>query len=145
MISTPRLMLDVHKMPALNFSTNEKDLIVGGNTFHIKEMLKLHGARWNPDMGAWTLSILLDSPGLRQDFEEAVVKRIAETKAADKAARAYAKSPEGVAALAAADLSFALRNGWACCKEARVVDVKRKHSSCLLHGFHVRGILYTGD
>lgn len=142
-------MLDGPKMPALNFSTNETNLIVGGNTFHIKEMLKLHGARWNHHIGAWTMSILLDSPGLRQDFEEAVIVRTAAAKAIERAEakklRDYAKSPEGIAQQKAADLCYAKSRLWTCCDNAYVMDVARGHVGCHEHGFFKKGNLYTGD
>jgi hypothetical protein len=136
-------------MPFLNFSTNETQMIVAGHTYIIKEMLKLHGALWNHEMSAWTLSVALDTPGLRQDFEKAAAERWAANRAADalerKRLRDYEKSPEGIAEKKAHQLNYCRNMGWACCDNCYLMDIKRGHVGCHEHGFFVKGILYTGD
>jgi hypothetical protein len=132
-------------MPSLSFTTTDTRLIVDGKTFQIKETLKLHGAVWDAQKTAWSLPITVDSPDLRAMLESTANQRMAAEKATEAARRAYWRSPAGQAETAAANLESALSNGWACCKAAQVVDFGRRHSSCLTHGFHKRGILYTGD
>lgn len=128
---------------SLTFSTNAKELIVNGGTFYIKEMLKLHGAKWNGS--TWVLSIDLDSQGLRNELQDAATKRRDAELADDRAARAYAKSPEGIAAKAAADLEYAHQRRWTCCEKCYVMDIDRGHVGCHEHGFFVKGRLHTGD
>ena len=123
-------------MNQLTFTTNETSLIVGGATFFIKETLKLHGAKWDPQLGAWSLPIAVDSPGLRMDFEELVRKRRREDLAKSKADRLEAPTM---------NLAFAKASGWTCCEAAYVMDIKRGHVGCHDHGFFVKGILRTGD
>ena len=143
------MLTNKNKMPFLNFTTNDTHLIVKGKSYYIREMLKLHGAKWNPDVGAWTLSILLDSPGLRQDFEETAANLTAKAKAEEaaeaKKLRDYAKSPEGIAEKRASDLTYAKSRLWTCCDNAYVMDLGRGHVGCHEHGFFVKGRLRTGD
>jgi hypothetical protein len=133
------------KMNQLTFMTNASSLIVGGATFFIKETLKLHGAKWDPQFGSWSLPIAVDSPGLRMDFEELVTKRRNEDKVKSKADRAAAKTPAAIAALNARNLAAAAARGWTCCENAYVMDNDRGHVGCNDHGFFVKGILRTGD
>jgi len=128
---------------SLTFSTNANGLIVNGATFHIKEMLKLYGAKWNGS--AWVLSIDIDSPYLRNELQDAATKRLNAELAEDRAARAYAKSPEGIAARAAAELEYAHGRRWTCCEKAYVMDIDSGHVGCHEHGFFVKGRLRTGD
>ncbi len=132
-------------MPSLSFKTHQDSLIVSGKTFQIKETLKLHGAKWNPDLGAWAIPLTLDSPWLREELEGIATERIASEKAGLKAQRDYAKSPAGIAATAASELQYAHGRGWTCCEKAYVVNVGRGTVGCLEHGFFVKGILRTGD
>jgi len=132
-------------MPFLSFKIHQNSLIVSGKTFQIKESLKLHGAKWNPDLGAWAIPVTLDSPHLREDLELIATERIAAEKADLRAQREYAMSPEGIAATAASDLQYAHARGWTCCEKAYAIDISRGHVGCLEHGFFVKGILRTGD
>ena len=123
-------------MNQLTFTTNETSLIVGGATFFIKETLKLHGAKWDPQLGAWSLPIALDSSSLRLDFNVLAAKRHNEDVAKSKADRA---------ATPATNLALAKARGWTCCEAAYVMDIKRGHVGCHEHGFFVKGILRTGN
>ena len=128
---------------SLIFTITPVALIVTGKTFHAKEHLKKLGGKWTN--GSWSLPLNADTPQNRADCEAVVAEAITAEKLVNAAQRAYAKSPAGIAAATAAELQFARRAGWTCCDDARVVDYKRGHCSCLTHGFHVKGRLYTGD
>jgi hypothetical protein len=128
---------------SLAFTITPSALIVSGKTFHVKEHLKKLGGKWATN--AWSLPLNADTPVNRADLEAAATEAITAEKLVNAAARAYAKSPAGIAAATAAELQFARRAGWTCCDDARVVDYKRGHCSCLTHGLHVKGRLYTGD
>jgi len=149
---------------ALIFSTTDKSLIVGGNTFYAKEDIKALGGKWEPSSKTWALPIQLDSTSLRttlQDKRTATEKSIKETeKAQKKAEKAYAASPEGRAAAAAAEHQLILNcleqkkttgaYHWICCDKCVVIDWKRQHTSCSAcahdgNTFRVRGSIYTGD
>ena len=132
-------------MPSLLFKTHQESLIVSGKTFHIKETLKLHGAKWNHSLGAWAIPIILDSPDLRAELEAIATERIVEDKAQLRAKRLFTKTPDGIAARTAQQLQYAHGRGWSCCESAYVMDSDRGHVGCLEHGFFVKGILRTGD
>jgi hypothetical protein len=128
---------------SLIFTPSPTALIVTGKTFHAKEHLKKLGGKWTN--GSWSLPLNADTPINRADLEAAATEAITAEKLVNAAQRAYAKSPAGIAAAAAADFQIARRAGWTCCDAAYVMDVGRGHVGCHTHGFHKRGILYTGD
>jgi hypothetical protein len=128
---------------SLIFTITPVALIVTGKTFHVKEHLKKLGGKWTN--GSWSLPPNADTPINRAELEAAATEAITAEKLVNAAQRAFNKSPAGIAAAATAELHYARRAGWTCCDEARVVDYKRGHCSCLTHGFHVKGRLYTGD
>jgi hypothetical protein len=146
-------------MPNLQFSTSASHLIVSGQTFYIKEKLKLLGARWNSELTAWTVPVHLDSAYLRNDLETASQDRYKEAKAAERAEskrlREYSRTPEGIKAAkdaekAAVLAAFQAKVHWICCADCEVVDWKRQHTYCGAHsydgnGFRVSGRLRTGD
>ena len=121
---------------SLVFTINDKSLIVTGKTFHAKEHLKSLGGKWSGS--AWSLPLDADTPENRAALEGTVTLGTTMQKAADKAVRDYADSPS-------AKFQYAKSRGWTCCDKANVMDAQRGHVGCFEHGFHVKGILRTGD
>jgi len=143
-------------MFTLFFTVTDKNLIVTGKTFPIKEQLKALGGIWQSPR--WLLPLNADSPlvraGLVEQCRLALKAEKEATKVAEKARLAYLASPEAVKdALkkkAAGDYSL----HWICCEQCVVLDWSRQHTSCQACGydngmwketFFVRGRLRTGD
>jgi hypothetical protein len=124
---------------SLIFTPSPTALIVTGKTFHAKEHLKKLGGKWTN--GSWSLPPEADTPQNRTELQAIVTEATTAEKLINAAKRAHAKSPAGIAE----ELQYAIKQGWACCAQAQIVDAARQHCSCLTHGFHKRGILYTGD
>ena len=144
------------KMFTLLFTTNDKNLIVTGKTFPIKEQLKALGGVWQSPR--WLLPLNADSPlvraGLVENCRRGIVAEKEAMKAAEKALLAYKYSPAAVKdalkAKAAGDYSY----DWICCESCVVLDWGRQHTSCKscgadygthIESFFVRGRLRTGD
>jgi hypothetical protein len=83
----------------LSFKTIHTYLVIGGKTFHAKELIKGFGGKWDPIMNAWLVPSKLDNDSFRKDlqyktsFAEATAKLKEKMKRA--AARTHATSPEG--------------------------------------------------
>ena len=128
-------------------------------TFHIKAELKMLGAKWI--QGAWTFRGFQEIPMVKRlmgPCEAAYVRAMNAKEAerlAEKAQRAWLKTPEGRAATAAAEKKrvaalFATGCSWICCAECTIIDERRRHTACDIHAvdgnsFRVNGNLYTGD
>lgn len=146
-------------MANLKFSTTSTNLVISGQTFYIKEKLKLLGARWNPETSGWVIPVHLNSDYLRNDLETTSQELYKKAKAAERAEakriREYSRSPEGIKFAkdlekAAVLAAFKARIHWICCAECIVVDWKRQHTYCSAHAydgndFYVSGRLRTGD
>ena len=146
------------KMPSLYFSSTDDGVMISGKTFIIKDRLK-EIAHWVPKVSLWKLPPWNDFPERREELEALATQKLAEEKAANKAARLYAKSPEGKAAAAAAEKELILKivaekkagkYHWICCENCEVIDWDRHHASCSSCGhdgntFFVNGMLRTGD
>ena len=118
-------------MNALNFANSEKGVVVTGKTFVVKEILKAHGASWNPHDSAWVFRGKTDVEAVVAEIESAVVRE------ANKVQRV------SVAAARAAGAR------WICCDNCHVIDWARQTtdcSACYPDGhIRVRGCCYTGN
>jgi hypothetical protein len=142
-------------MPSLYFSCTDDSVLISGKTFNIKDRLKEVGGRWNPKTSLWSIPTIADTPEVRQELETLATQKKKDEAATKKAARLYAKSPEGKAAAAAEDklrikAAVAAGSTWICCENCEVIDWDRHHTSCATCGhdgntFFVDGRLRTGD
>jgi len=138
-------------MPMLVFTHIGNEVFIGGKTFLIKDRLK-EICYWNPRLSLWNLPGWNDFPERRQELEALARQKVAEEKADRKAARLFAKSPEGKAAAAAEEKLRikAAAGSWICCENCEVIDWLRQHTSCQAcavdgNSFRVRGNIRTGD
>ena len=152
----------------LDFTKNASNLVISGKTFYAKEAIKAEGGRWDSSTSSWTLPVHLDSEMLRKDLTEKAVTAEKETKKKEKDAkaqeRAYARTPEGIAAAKEAQrlrvldcLEQKKKTGayyWICCEKCEVIDWQRMFTSCdacavdcglYKNTFRVRGSIFTGD
>lgn len=152
----------------LAFKKTEANLIISGKTFYAKEAIKAVGGKWDPSIYSWTLPAHIDSEMLRKDILEkaSATEKVEKKKEKDAkaAAKAYALSPEGIAAAKEeqkqrilACLEEKKKTGayhWICCEQCEVIDWGRQHTSCQAcaewggqswNTFCVRGRRYTGD
>jgi len=143
------------KMFTLFFTTTDKNLVITGKTFPIKEQLKALGGIWQSPQ--WLLPLNADTPLMRADLVEkcrlAIKAEKEATKAAEKARLDYLASPEAVKdALKAKAATGAYH--WICCDQCKVLDWGRQYTRCEPCGadygthkecFFVRGMLRTGD
>jgi len=132
----------IHRLSHLTF-TEGISVVITGHTFHIRQQLKGLGGRWAGN--AWSIPYFSNTEENRIALNAAAAQAHAAEKLVNKAARAFTSSPAAKALLASENLRRALKDGWACCENATVTDVPRKHCACMTHGFHVRGGLFTGD
>jgi hypothetical protein len=136
---------------ALEFKTYDKSLIISGKTFVIKDLIKTNGGKWDDQKKSWSVPIEKDSP----DFRLLLLDELNAAIRKEKALKAAARSPEGIAAAKANERAIIKRlasqgSYWICCENCTVVDWMRKHTTCDKcaqdgNSFRVRGILYTGD
>jgi hypothetical protein len=128
-------------------------------TYHIKDQLKMLGAKWH--QGAWTFRGFQEIPMVQRlmgPCEAAYIRAMNAKEAeyqAEKARRAWLKTPEGRAATEVAKKEYVLSLftagcSWICCAECTIIDEKRRHTACDAHAedgnsFRVNGRLRTGD
>jgi hypothetical protein len=152
----------------LNFKKTQANLVISGKTFYAKEAIKAVGGKWDPSTSSWMLPVHIDSEMLRKDLMEKAVLLETQTKKKEKeeakAAREFARSPEGIAAAKEAErlrilecLEQKNKTGayhWICCEKCTVIDWARQHTSCQAcaewsgqswNTFRVRGSIFTGD
>ena len=139
-------------MDTITLTKTDKGVVVGGKTFDVKEILRAAGARWSAS-GAWVFhgeEVAAIADMIRSAVEDCVAD-VRRRAAEEKRQKAWLKTEEGKAAVAVAErarvaAAFASVAGhWLCCPHCEVVDWARKHVSCKVHGFLVRGALFTGD
>ena len=114
----------------------------------MRNELKSIGGLWDPATTSWVIPLAAYSTVLRDDLSELVRKALAEQKA-------FAASPEGIAAAAAQEkqrvvdaFKDRLRYYWICCEDCSVLSWSRHHVSCKTHypdSTGLRGRVYTGD
>ena len=107
-------------LPIIDFTRIDEKVFIGGKTFLIKDRLK-EICHWNPSLRLWHLPAWNDFPERRQELEALATHKVTEEKATKKAARLYAKSPEGKAAAAAEEklrikAAVAAGSTWICCE-----------------------------
>lgn len=152
----------------LSFSKTQANLVISGKTFFAKEAIKALGGKWDPSTSSWMLPVHIDSEMLRKDLTEKAIllEKEAKNKGREeaKAARCFARSPEGIAAAKEAErlrilacLEQKKKTGayhWICCEKCTVIDWGRQHTSCMAcaewggqswNTFRVRGSIFTGD
>jgi hypothetical protein len=152
----------------LTFRTTEDHLLIGGNTFYIKDAIRVLGGRWRKELSCWSLPIFLDNEELREvmqgDAEAACKAERKKRREEAKAARAYWASPEGLARAEEEERARVRRAleqkketgayWWVCCEECKVIDWHKKHTSCRAcaewdgycwNSFRVNGSIFTGD
>lgn len=145
----------------LNFKTIHTYLVIGGKTFHAKEVIKSFGGKWDPIMNAWLMPSIHDNEEFRKtlQYKASVAENTAklEEKMKRAAARAHASTPAGIAEAAAKAKALVLEclemkkktgaYSWICCEDCVVIDWRRQTTSCNTcgHTFRARGMVYTGD
>jgi len=107
--------------------------MIGGKTFIWKEKIKsLGSALWNPTLKVWQVPLSTDLTMLRDAViwkaEENIIKKKEEEERKAKAPKPY----------------------WVCCEKAKIIDYRRRMTSCgacAVDGNTVRknGNIYTGD
>jgi hypothetical protein len=137
---------------------------VYGKTFDVKEKLKEVGGLWDSKSKCWNIPIASATLTFHQSLDAFLDEQKAKEKADEKAARAYALTPEGRAEAEVKRKQTILdcleekkKTGayhWICCQSCVVVDWKRQHTTCdacavdygiYKNSFRVRGMIYTGD
>lgn len=133
----------------------ESQLVLNGNTFDVKEIIKALGGKWNPARRVWTLPLDLDTDETRarlgalsrndqELLEEATKAAAAALTAAAEAAAAkkHAKAEllaSKIAKLRATEKERVRRSvesgsyPWICCENCEVIDWNKKHTSCRVH------------
>jgi len=53
-------------LPRVTIETKDGKVIVRGDTYHIKDALKLQGGRWNPDLKAWVFDRMPNLDGVAE-------------------------------------------------------------------------------
>jgi hypothetical protein len=152
----------------LEFKKTDTSLLVSGKTFYAREVIKALGGTWDGVERVWILPGHIDNEMLREDLViKAANKEKEEKKRAKEEAaahRAYAASPQGIAAAREAEkqriaacIEQKNKTGayhWICCENCTVIDWGRQHTSCKAcatwdgqswNTFCVRGRRYTGD
>ena len=152
-------------MENLNITTTTEGILVKGNTYDVKELLKAKGGRWNAHANGWMFAFafaLRTEDELREALREGVEYAALEKKRAHKMElaerkkhREWLRTQEGMEYAAAEEkarvvAAVAAGSPWICCTECEVIDWKRKHTSCRAHAvdgntFRLRGNIYTGD
>jgi len=146
----------------LLFGKNDTHLLIGGKTFYIKTDIKKHGGTWSPKAKTWTLPLLLDTEDFRANLSLALKEGIKKEKDDAAAAAAFDASPEGkkkqmeqvLALKNSTNFEVAMNYSFICCKDCKVLDWKRKTTTCEAHkvwtgqgysSMFVNGRLRTGD
>jgi hypothetical protein len=110
---------------ALLFSKNASSLTISGKTFYIKEQLKALEGLWNAKAKKWVLPVAHDSDLFRASLTLSV-KNAIKKEAEQNVVKLY--------------------TSFVCCEQCKVVNWKRKTTTCIVHpGFRVNGCIYTGD
>jgi hypothetical protein len=139
-------------MFTLLFTTTDKNLIVSGKTFPIKEQLKELGGIWQSPH--WLIPLNADTPLTRAKLVESCRRALLAEKEEAKARLAYFSTPKAVQDALKAKAAGNHAYHWICCEQCVVLDWSRKHTSCQAcsqdngkwkETFFVRGILRTGD
>ena len=136
-------------MSSLNYTVCTDGVLVGGNTYGVREVLKELGGRWKSETKEWLVP--LQNPlAVRERVEEALAAVAAaaaalrkEELAAARAKKTWEASREG----RRARVEEALASGshtWICCPSCLVLDWTRKTSDCVEHGFRLRGCTWNG-
>ena len=132
-------------MSSLRYSVSTEGVLVGGNTYGVREVLKGLGAVWLSESKEWLVPGVED---VRRRVEEALAAAAAEAKkirkeelAAVRAQKAWEASPEGRRTRVAQALAT---HTWICCASCDVIDWTRKTSDCAVHGFRLRGCTWNG-
>jgi hypothetical protein len=147
----------------LDFRKTDTSLLVKGDTFPIKDALKIIG-KWDPSTRSWVVPAYLDSEPLRKDLESKLKEAKKKEKDENAAKKAHAMTPEGRAEAAEEERKRILAcleekkatgaYHWICCEKCNVIDWKRQFTSCMdcatwdgqsWNTFCVRGRRYTGD
>ena len=147
----------------LDFSKTDTSLLVKGDTFPIKDALKIIG-KWDPSTRSWVVPAYLDSEPLRKDLESKLKEAKKKERDENAAKKAHAMTPEGRAEAAEEERKRILAcleekkatgaYHWICCDKCEVIDWSRQHTSCKAcatwdgqswNTFCVRGRRYTGD
>jgi hypothetical protein len=132
-------------MSSLSYTVCADGVLVGGNTYGVREVLKGLGAVWLSESKEWLFPArCAEAVRGRVDQALAAAKKIRrEELAAARAQKAWEASPEG----RRARVTLALAAGthtWICCSECEVLDWTRKTSDCGIHGFRLRGSAWDG-
>ena len=148
-----------HAIMSLIFNVIDKNLIIKGKTFDIKDTIKGHGGRWDTLTQSWYVPIEKDSAEFRSSLLDLLSSAVKAEKDKKEAERAYSRSPEGIAAAKANERAIIKRlvsqgSSWICCENCIVIDWARQHTACdacaqneglYKNSFRVRGMIYTGD
>ena len=136
----------------------ESQLVLNGNTFDVKEIIKALGGKWNPARRVWTLPLDLDTDETRarlgalsrndQELLEEATKAAAAAVTAAAEDRAVAAAKQHAKAELLASKAAKLREAeklrvqrcvasgnytWICCDDCEVIDWNKKHTSCRAH------------
>ena len=143
------------KIATLHFTPQGQTVKVSGKTFHVRNELKSVGGVWDPKTTSWLIPFAADSPVLRDELNAMVSKILAEQKAETAKLKAFAASPEGIAAAKEEEKRRVIdafkdraRYFWICCEDCRVLNWSSKHVSCKTHYPDSTGLcgkVYTGD
>jgi hypothetical protein len=136
----------------LNFQATDKNLIISGKTFMIKDVIKTHGGRWDNQKQNWAIPIEKDSPEFRSNLLESL-------SAAIQAERSYIRVPQSIEIAKANERATIKRlvsqgSTWLCCEDCTVINWQRQLVTCdecardegpYKNTFRLRGMIYTGD
>ena len=142
-------------MSSLIYTVCTEGVLVGGNTYGVREVLKAVGGRWKPESKEWLVAgaqievvrdrveeALTVAKKLRKE-ELAVSVTHAKRVTGQRAQKAWEASPEGRRKRVDEALAAGTHT-WICCKHCDVLDWTRKTSDCSVHGFRLRGCTWNG-
>jgi hypothetical protein len=132
-------------MSSLRYTVCTDGVLVGGNTYGVREVLKAVGGRWLSDSKEWLVAGA-QIQAVRDRVEEVLAQAAAlrkEELAAVRAKRVWEASPEGRRKRVDEALAAGTHT-WICCKHCDVLDWTRKTSDCSVHGFRLRGCTWNG-
>ena len=145
------------KIATLHFTPQEANqrVRVSGKTFHVRNELKSVGGVWDPATTSWTIPFAAYSTVLRDELNALVRKILTDQKADAARQKAFAASPEGIAAAKEQEKQRVIdalkdreRYFWICCEDCRVLSWQTKHTACKTHApgaTMLCGRIYTGD
>jgi len=129
----------------------------GYDTYALKDTIKSIGGKWQPETKSWTVDSVTPEHIEQLTVAAKALSTIRQEEA--KAKLMFARSPEGKAAIKAADHKRMLEalatgtNAWICCEHCEVLDWGKKIITCKPHGswdgqslntMRINGRLYTG-